>query len=163
MRHILTKSRAARDAKSLGTLIVVAGLLTTSSFPAFFSNTPSAPRPLFTNPHIPGWFKVSNAISFALSLLTIFTALVVILSVNADDQLPGQPHDLKGRFRLLFYVSTVSFRLSLLSAMVAVVLGVCFLPSNETHAALVAFVLVLAIVVCVLIFFLVSSLRLKTK
>ena len=100
---------AKRLMKILTTLIIVSGLLTTSSYPAFTSNIYKSSvvetgTPIVDDENLEWWFRALNGISFVLSLLCVFscTAGILLLQFVEMFDLPSQcPENLQAEVRFL--------------------------------------------------------------
>lgn len=133
---------------SMSMILMIAGLLTTSIYPASYITLAGPPHPLFGNANLPDWFHALNAISYACLLLAIAASLAVILQLNKllpEDSLRERKSQdvITGS---LYSIACCSFHLALAAAAIAIVLGVTFLISNQRHAAVATFVIVICII-----------------
>ncbi len=127
-----------RTMKSMTALLIVAGLLTTSTYPALYTEVSQSKNALFGNVRLPDWFQALNAISYALSLLAMFAGLFTILNLTGNT--PDHTKGVGGIPGILYAIAVVSFSLSLFAAAAALIIGTSTLLGNTHHAALTAFV-----------------------
>ncbi len=153
--------RADRTLKSMGMLMIVAGLLTISTYPAVYTEVTQSKFALFGNDRLPDWFQALNAISYALSLLAMFTSLLnvqYILHHNHDHS-----EYLGGIVGTLYTLAVASFFVSVFAAAAALVIGVSTLLSNAHHAALAAFIVIISTVLLLIPAFGIANMEIRPE
>jgi hypothetical protein len=117
--HLLIKANSDRWVSSLNVIILVSGLLTTSSYPAMYAD--------FAEVHVlTPWFRVSNIISFLCSMVSIATSAMIILALNKNPVQSGpiaqqvQLEKWSGALMYMGYrIVTITFFCSIGAALVA--------------------------------------------
>eukprot|EP00878_Enallax_costatus_P001176 GHUV01001317.1.p1 GENE.GHUV01001317.1~~GHUV01001317.1.p1 ORF type:complete len:305 (+),score=54.48 GHUV01001317.1:1385-2299(+) len=150
LKYLLAKNVRERWFNTLNVIILVSGLLTTSSYQAIYADLAAADDP--SDKALTDWFRVANVVSFLASIATIICSAMIMLAMNRyvaieEKELnEPEPHSsvirLKTWSRVLIYfgyrVAIGSFFCSLGAALVAVGLGgAAFFTSSNAFASTV--------------------------
>jgi hypothetical protein len=144
--------------RTIGVLVVtitVAGLLTTSTYPGVYSQVPTGfetgtlVRGGYHKPSFEQWFRALNSVSFMMSLVTICSALGMIVAINVEG------YTRLRKFGRLWYGATeLSLVITILAAYAAAILAIFLYISTDAGVLSIVFSFVTVIFsACALILF----------
>ena len=156
MEHALRPGTFRRLNKQFFTMIVVSGLLTTSTFPALYAPdaAPEAHETALVSAYgLFSAFRATCGVSYAFSIVTICISLMFILVLQSISGVEDGLRQLKfsrvtaAQLGHLYHVTVASFYLSLGTSFAAAILAALRFDARAAGITLIVFVSVAAVLV----------------